>query len=176
MWSDAQRRLVAVVGGSGVTDEAVLAMAFELGLGIGRLGFHLVCGGGCGVIEAACRGFRAAGGPGLAIGILPSARREDCNEWVDISLPTGLGPARNALVAQAGHAVVAVDGESGTLAEIALAWQYGRPIVALAASGGWAAELAGRQIDSRWPHRVLAAGSVAEALEMLADLLARRPA
>jgi hypothetical protein len=124
-----------------------------------------------GVMEATCKGFQSASGPGLAIGILISGRREDGNAFLDIVLPTSLGLARNALVVQAGDAVVAVGGESGTLSEMALAWQYGRPVIGLVAAGGFGAELAGRTLDRRRDDSVRGAASVDEAVRILHEVL-----
>jgi uncharacterized protein (TIGR00725 family) len=90
----------------------------------------LVCGGLGGVMEAACRGAKAAGG--TTVGILPGASRADANRYVDIAIPTGLGEARNALVVRAVDALVAVGGEYGTLSEIALALKCDTPVVGLA--------------------------------------------
>ena len=67
-------------------------------------------------MEAACRGARSRGG--MTVGILPGRDREDANGWVVLALPTGLGEARNALVARAADAVVAIGGGWGTLSEI----------------------------------------------------------
>ena len=168
---NARRRVVSVIGGSRESEAGVLRLAEDLGRGIKRAGWHLACGGMTGVMEAACRGFQSVEGPGLAIGILISGRREDGNPHLDVVLPTGLGLARNALVVQAGDAVVAVGGESGTLSEIALAWQYGRPVVGLLPAGGFGAELAGRALDGRRTDEVRRAGSVEEAMAILEGLL-----
>jgi uncharacterized protein (TIGR00725 family) len=80
-------------------------------------------------MEAACRGAKQAGG--LTIGILPGTDPAAANPWVDIAIPTGLGDARNALVVQAGVAVVAVGGQYGTLSEIALALSAAKPVIGL---------------------------------------------
>jgi uncharacterized protein (TIGR00725 family) len=85
----------------------------------------VVSGGLGGVMEAACRDAKGAGGSTL--GILPGSDRSAANEWVDLALATGLGEARNALVVRACDAVVAVGGGYGTLSEIALALKSGRP-------------------------------------------------
>ena len=146
-------------------DEVVLRLAEELGRGIRAAGWHLVCGGMTGVMEAACRGFQSIPGPGRAVGILPTGRLDDGNRWLDVAIPTGMGFTRNSLVVQAGDAVVVVGGESGTLSEIALAWQFGRPIAALVPAGGIGAQLAGRQLDDRQATPIVAASSVDEALE-----------
>ena len=89
-------------------------------------------GGLGGVMEAACRGARDAGG--TTIGILPGADRSAANAYVDVAIPTGLGEARNALVVRAADALIAVGGAYGTLSEIALALKAGKRVVGL---GTW---------------------------------------
>lgn len=155
--------LVAVIG-SGDADDALVALARKVGAAVARSGRGLVCGGLGGVMEAACEGYRAAAGPddGLVVGILPGDDPADANPWVDVAIPTGMGIVRNALVVRAATAVVAVGGESGTLSEIALAWQMGKPLCALSTSGGWAQRLAGAAVDSRPREPVAAAADVDE--------------
>jgi uncharacterized protein (TIGR00725 family) len=122
---------VAVVGGADAdTEDAERAEA--VGRAVAEAGAVLVCGGLGGVMEAACRGARGAGG--LTVGILPGNDRGAANPHVDVALPTGMGEARNALVVGAADAVVAVGGEYGTLSEIALALRAGTPVVGL---GTW---------------------------------------
>jgi uncharacterized protein (TIGR00725 family) len=100
---------------------------------VGRLlaeaGAVVVCGGLGGVMEAACRGARSAGG--LTLGILPGRDRREANAFVEVAVPTGLGEARNALVVRAADVVVAVGGAYGTLSEIAFALKGGTPVVGL---------------------------------------------
>ena len=122
---------IAVVG-PGRAGEEELAAAEAVGRGLAAAGATLVCGGLGGVMEAACRGARAA--RGITVGILPGADRAAANEWVDVAIPTGLGEARNALVVRAADALVAVGGEYGTLSEIALALKAGKPVVGI---GTW---------------------------------------
>jgi uncharacterized protein (TIGR00725 family) len=119
---------VAVVG-SGAAPPAELAAAEAVGRGVAGAGAVLVCGGLGGVMEAACRGAREAGG--RTVGLLPGDDRRAANPWVEVAIPTGLGEARDALVVRAADAVIAVGGEWGTLAEIALAMKAGTPVIGL---------------------------------------------
>lgn len=89
----------------------------------------MVCGGLGGVMKAACRGAKTAGG--LTVGILPGSDRAAANAFVDVAVPTGLGEARNALVVRAADALIAVGGGYGTLSEIALALKAGKRVVGL---------------------------------------------
>ena len=107
---------------------------------VGRLlaerGCTVVCGGRGEVMAAAARGAKAAGG--TTIGILPGETRAGANEWIDHVVVTGIGHARNLAVVASGHAVIAVGGRWGTLAEIGFARVLGRPVVVL--EPGWEVE------------------------------------
>jgi uncharacterized protein (TIGR00725 family) len=119
---------IAVIGAGRASPEQTDA-AEAVGRGLAEAGAVLVCGGLGGVMEAACRGAKAAGG--TAVGILPGDDRSHANQHVDVALATGLGEARNALIVRAVDALVAVGGEYGTLSEIALALKTGKPVVGL---------------------------------------------
>jgi uncharacterized protein (TIGR00725 family) len=92
-------------------------------------GCVVVTGGLGEVMAAAHRGAKRAGGTTIAI--LPGEAHADANEWADHVVVTGIGHARNLAVAASGHAVIAVGGSRGTLAEIAFASLLGRPVVVL---------------------------------------------
>jgi uncharacterized protein (TIGR00725 family) len=128
-------RQVAVIG-SGADWEGA---AEEVGRLLAERGCTVVTGGLGEVMAAAHRGAKQAGGTTLAI--LPGERHEAANEWADHVVVTGLGHARNLAVAASGHAVIAVGGTWGTLAEIAFAKILGRPVVVL--EGGAATDVAG---------------------------------
>jgi uncharacterized protein (TIGR00725 family) len=119
---------VAVVG-SGHCSPDVATLAETVGRELARRGAVLVCGGLGGVMEAACRGAKSAGG--LTIGVLPGRSRLDANRYVDVPIVTGMGEARNVLVVQSSQAVIAIHGEYGTLSEIAHALKLGIPVVGL---------------------------------------------
>ena len=120
--------MISVVGGDTAADE-VLAQAEALGRELARRGCTVVCGGRGGVMEAVCRGARAEGGH--TIGILPGTSRGDMNPYVEFPILTGMGYARNVIVALSGEAVIAVGGSHGTLSEIAHALQHSVPVVGL---------------------------------------------
>jgi hypothetical protein len=119
---------ISIIGGGSVTDD-VRETAAQTGRVVARRGHTVVCGGLGGVMEAACRGAKAAGGD--TIGILPTDRRADANDYVDTPIATGLGHGRNALVVMNGDAVVAIDGAGGTLSEVGFSLVFDRPIAGL---------------------------------------------
>src|SRR5262252_7254555 len=129
--------VVAVCGTGTPLEPGVATLARELGASIARAGFLLVTGGLGGVMEAASRGAREAGG--FVLGIVPGGDRRTANPFCDVVVPPGLGEGRNLLVVRCADAVVVVAGGAGTLAEAAFAWQLGKPLLALVPSGGWAA-------------------------------------
>ena len=120
--------IIAVVGASDCSPHES-EMAEAVGRGLAEAGATLICGGRGGVMAAACRGARAAGG--LTIGVLPGINAAEANPDVDVPLVTGLGEARNVIIVHTAQAVIAVGGEFGTLSEIAFALKLGRPVIGL---------------------------------------------
>ena len=130
--------------GPGQASDGQAEAAAEVGELLARRGVVLVCGGLGGVMAAACRGAKQAGG--TTVGILPGLDRAAANRHVDIALPTGLGEARNALVVRAADVLIAVGGAYGTLSEIALALKAGKRVVGL---DTWPIEGVERAVDAR---------------------------
>ncbi len=123
------RRLpLGVIGPREATAEQ-LATAEALGARIAELGFQLLCGGTRGVMEAVSRGNLAAGGQ--PIGLLPNEEWQAANPWVAIPIATGIGNARNAIIARACFALIAIGGHYGTITEMAFGLHYGRLVLAL---------------------------------------------
>ncbi len=120
--------LVAVIGGR-KADKALKKEAEAVGRLIAEKGGTLVCGGMHGIMEAASKGAKQAGG--LTIGILPQDHKRDANSYIDIPIATGLGIGRNVVIARTADALIAIGGEYGTLSEIAFGLQMGKPVVGI---------------------------------------------
>ncbi len=123
-----RRVQIGVIGGRRISKEK-LKLAEEVGREIAQKNAILICGGLGGVMEAACKGAKEAGG--LTVGLLPVSSMDKANPYVDIVIPTGMGVARNAVIVHACEGVIAVGGRYGTLSEMAFARQKGIPIVSL---------------------------------------------
>ncbi|RME71722.1 MAG: TIGR00725 family protein [Planctomycetota bacterium] len=121
--------LVVAVIGAGRCGQEVGARAEAVGRALAEAGCVLVCGGLGGVMEASCRGAHEAGG--LTVGILPGRDPQAANPYVHVPIATGLGEARNAVIAQAARGAIAIAGGWGTLSEIALCRKLGKPVVSL---------------------------------------------
>jgi uncharacterized protein (TIGR00725 family) len=139
---------VSVIGSSRASDKAC-----EIAENTGRMlidnGFRLVCGGKGGIMEAACRGASRSThhSDGDIVGILPESNPSAANRYVDTVVPTGLGEARNRLVAHS-PAVIAIGGGAGTLSEMSFAWLLNRLIIGFRVDG-WSGRLAGERLDNK---------------------------
>jgi uncharacterized protein (TIGR00725 family) len=154
---------IAVIGGSQCSDDDAL-LAERIGAELARRGIVLVCGGLGGVMEAACKG--ASSENGLTIGILPGNNSRDANKYVQIPIVTGLGYARNSIVVQSAQAVIAIDGQYGTLSEIAYAVQYGIPVIGL---NTWSLCK-----DEKFEDTIITANDAADAVQKAAEAAQKR--
>jgi uncharacterized protein (TIGR00725 family) len=142
--ANARRTTIGVIGkneqnANDPVSAATMQLAHEIGRLIAAKGGVVVTGGLGGVMSAASRGAKEAGG--LTIGFLPSMDRDSANEFVDVVFPTGLGRARNLLTARGCDSIVMIGGGCGTLNELTIAYADGRPVVILRGSGGWSDKL-----------------------------------
>lgn len=120
--------MVAVIGASNASPEEE-KLAEEVGRLLALANVALICGGGPGVMEAACKGAREANG--VTIGLLPGTDPSEANPYVSLPISTGLGEMRNALIVRSAEAVIAIGGGAGTLSEIGFAAKIKRRIIGL---------------------------------------------
>jgi len=121
--------IIGVIGGQDGASAEAKKMAVEVGRLIAKSGARLICGGMEGVMEAACRGAKEAGG--ITIGVLPTGSKADANPYVDIPIVTAMGTARNVIIVRSADAIIAIDGSYGTLSEIAHALDQGKRVISL---------------------------------------------
>lgn len=146
-----RQKLILGVIGAGSASPRGLDHAYQVGRLIAEKGAVLVCGGLGGVMEAASRGCAEAGGE--VLGILPGDSSVTANPYVTLPIVTAMGHARNVIIAQTASALIAIEGEFGTLSEIAISLKLGKPVV---------------QLDS-WPQisTTLQAETPKQAVEMI---------
>jgi uncharacterized protein (TIGR00725 family) len=123
------RKIIIGVIGASRPSPAGLHMAEAVGCEIARRGATLVCGGLGGVMEAAAKGACEAGGE--VLGILPGPDKSSANPYVTLPVPTNMGHARNVIIAHTADALIAVEGEYGTLSETAIGLKLGKPVLVL---------------------------------------------
>jgi len=123
--------IIGVIGGE-TSSPGEGEVAYAVGFEAARRGHTLICGGRDGVMREACRGARDA--CGHTIGILPGDDRKGMNEYVEFPIVTGMGFARNTIIARTADALVAIGGRYGTLSEIAFALICEKPVAGV---GSW---------------------------------------
>ena len=120
------KKLVAVFGpanckaGEGIYDDAE-----RLGALLAQAGFAVVTGGYDGVMEAASKGARAAGG--AAIGVTAEvyfAKGREANEYLTREIRVKSATDRLMELLDLPDAWYAIGNSTGTLAEVAMAWDY----------------------------------------------------
>ncbi|HWZ65721.1 MAG TPA: hypothetical protein VNX65_02900 [Patescibacteria group bacterium] len=115
---------------------------------------------------AACRGAKRNGG--LTVGVTYGKDKNIIQKDADIIIPCGLerGGGREFVLVLACDAVIAISGGSGTLNELAVAYQADIPMIALTGFGGWADKMADQYFDSRNRRKVICANTPEEAVDM----------
>jgi len=167
-----RRVQIAVVGfDADSCTEVAREAAYRVGVAIAKEGATVVCGGLGGVMEAASKGARDAGGH--SVGIVPSADSVQANQFCEFVVATGLGKSRNFIVAYSGDAMVVVGGGAGTLIEAAAAYQVGKPIVTVKGTGGVSDEWAGKYFDDRRTRLILGGSSPEDAVKRVMRELTR---
>ena len=120
---------VAVIGGRQAST-VQMDTAEKIGAGLGEMGLTLICGGREGIMQAACKGARRFNG--MTIGLLPDADPALANPYITVPIATGIGVARNALIARAALCLIAIGGGHGTLSEAAFGLQFEKAVFILA--------------------------------------------
>jgi len=162
------KKIVTIIGDSETSNEKELKFAEKLGEKLAEKGYIILTGGRGGIMEAVSRGAKKVGG--ITVAILPSTDKKEANLYIDIAIPTGIGWARNQIVVLSADVVIAIGGKSGTLSEIAYAWMYNKPIIAIRGFGGWSEKVSGLRIDDRRKDIILPASSIDEVLAILESL------
>jgi len=159
---------ILIIGhnGSGLTPE-VEKIAYETGSEVAKSGAVLITGGLDGVMKAASRGAKDAGG--LTVGIIPQSDPSFANEYCDIVIPSGMGLARDFLNALSGDGVIIIGGGSGTLSETCAAYMHKKPIVAIKNSGGIAEKYADQYLDHRKSVLITGVSSPKEAVKTILE-------
>ncbi len=170
------KQLIGIIGSGAQTLNSTgeLEFAYKLGQALGRAGYKIVCGGLGGIMEATAKGVKsvtAQAGVDVVC-LIPQEDARFANPYCDIVIPTGMGIMRNFLVVRSAAVLIAISGGSGTLSEIAAAWQMGKKVLCVTAFGGWAERLAGEKLDQRHRDLLIPVQTIDEILQYLETILA----
>ncbi|NIP62782.1 MAG: TIGR00725 family protein [Nitrosopumilaceae archaeon] len=163
-------RQILVIGHneSGCTPEHE-KIAYETGAQIASSDCVLITGGLGGVMRAASKGAKEAGG--LTVGIIPQNDPSFANEFCDIVIPSGLGLSRDFLNALSADGVIIIGGGSGTLSEMCAAYMYKKPMVAIKNIGGTAEPYIDSYIDYRNNVKVIGVDNPKKAVQTILELI-----
>jgi uncharacterized protein (TIGR00725 family) len=154
--------------GSAEPGSAAYELAGAAGELLARCGISVVSGCGSPATRVAAERALAAGG--IVVSIVPS---DDINlhEWpCTVLIPSGMGDARNLLMALAGDACVVIGGRAGTISEVCLAWLHHRPLLPLTGCGGWSDQLERNPPDERRNSKILPWSSIEDFERRLREL------
>ena len=160
------KQVVVIGSGDG---SKYMKTSYDIGRYIAEQNWVLISGGKSGIMEAASKGAAEAGG--IVIGILPEYSSDTANRYCNIVIPTGIGYARNLVNVLSGDVIVSIGGKSGTLSEMAYAWQFQKPIISCIFTGGWSGRLADIEIDDRKGSEIYKAASLEDVFTYLNKIL-----
>jgi len=164
---DIRRPQVSVLG-SAEPGSAAYALAGDAGALLARHRITLVSG--CGSPATRVAAERAIGAGGLVVSIVPPDAMPSPDWPATVVIPSGMGDARNLLMALAGDACLVIGGRAGTISEVCLAWLHHRPLLPLVGCGGWSDGLPSNPPDERQNAPILPWRSIEELDERLRSL------
>lgn len=169
-----RRSNISVLGSYSATKEEE-HLAYQLGYGLANLGVNVISGGQKGVMHSLSKGVHEARLHGFEsayiIGILPKSGFDEGNVYLDLAIPVGSAHLQNSIIPLAADLVIAIGGSAGTLAEIAMAWQFRKPI-ALLGDHGWAGRLGNTKLDNRREDQMFHFTATKDTLEWVVSVLA----
>lgn len=122
---------------------------------------------------AAARGAKKANG--LTVGVTYGKGKDifDKEGSTDIIISSGLerGGGREFVLVNSCDGIIAISGGSGTLTEMAIAYQLNIPIVAVKGTGGWADKMVNQYFDGRNRFKVIGASTAQEAVKKIIALI-----
>lgn len=155
------------------------AEAEHLGSLLARAGYSLCNGGYGGTMEASAKGARSAGG--TAIGVTISALGLSPNRWSTRTIPMPTLVERLQKLVDLGDAFVVLRGGTGTLLELALAWELltkgimrPKPVVCLGAFWAPLVEMMKQQLRSEGRSQAADAVTVVATAEECVAILKGR--
>lgn len=162
------RRPQVCVLGSAEPGSSAYELAGAAGALLARLGITVVSGCGSPATRVAAERAQLAGG--LVLSIIPADEMPPADWPATVVIPSGMGDARNLLMALAGDACIVIGGRAGTISEVCLAWLHKRPLLPLVGCGGWSDSLPQNPPDERQNSPILPWGSVQQLEERCREL------
>ena len=154
--------------GSAEPGSAAYDLSGEAGAFLARHGVTVISG--CASPATKVAAERAVSAGGLVVSIIPPDEMPPADWPATVVIPSGIGDARNLLMALAGDACIVIGGRAGTISEVSLAWLHKRPLLPLVGHGGWSDSLPSNPPDERKNSPILPWNSIHELEERLQQL------
>ena len=119
------------------------------------------------MMENACKGAKEHGG--LTVGIIPQEDFTYANNFCDIVIASGIGYARDFIVATSADGIIVVGGGVGTLLELCVGYMLKKTIVTIPCTGGTAKIYSGKYLDERKRILILAASDAESAVQLIVN-------
>lgn len=106
---------------------------------------------------------------GITVGVAGGKKKKVYGKYrptILISSGQEIGGGREFVLVTSCDVIIALGGGSGTLTEIAIAYQAGIPIIVVDQFGGWSKELANRFLDERCREKCIVAKTPKEAVQL----------
>ena len=110
---------------------------------------------------------------GITVGICPGKKKKIYGDYLPtILIPCGLeiGGGREFTLVLSCDVIIAIGGGSGTLTEMAIAYQAAIPIIVIDKFGGWAKKISNKYFDDRKRLKCISASTPKEALNLALKL------
>ena len=155
-----------------------LEFAKELGKTIGLSGNTLVYGAESTYTSLSTEAAKCASRVGgITVGVCGGKKKNIFGKYrptITISSGLEIGGGREFTLVTSCDAIIAISGGSGTLTEMAIAYQAGIPIVVVDLFGGWAKKMSGEYFDDRKRIACVSASSPLEAYQLALSLVQKK--
>jgi len=113
---------------------------------------------------AAARGAKRFNG--ITVGVTYGKGNDIYDNNADIIIVTGIerGGGREFVLVNSCDAIISISGGSGTLTEMAIAYQSDIPMISIKGTGGWSDKMADKYFDRRKRRKVISAKTPEEAV------------
>ena len=162
------RKPQVCVLGSAEPGSTAYDLAGDAGTLLAHYGITVISG--CGSPATRIAAERAVSAGGLVLSIIPPDEMPSADWPATMVIPSGIGDARNLLMALAGDACLVIGGRAGTISEVSLAWLNKRPLLPLVGHGGWSNNLPSNPPDERKNSPILPWSSIHELESQLRQL------
>ena len=167
------KKLIAVIGHDKHGKKIHSDIAEEVGKEIALRHGILLCGGNDGgVLEAAAKGAKQNNG--LTIGICQGSDLTNVSKFIDVPILTGMGFARNQILAFSADALISVGGGVGAFCEMAYGYAYSKPIVVIKGLKGMSEPFIGKYLDKKKRVKIVGAGNAKDAVALAFKLIKKK--